>query len=60
MPKYTAQQFEEMTGKMPVQDDLERLNCDRAGELGHFHCGHCPEHNKPRFWCGCWQNTEDK
>lgn len=52
--KYTAKQFKEMTGHKPSQDDLERLNCDQEGDLGHFHCGYCEEHSKPRFVCGCW------
>lgn len=52
--KFTAQQFEEMTGFPAIEDDLERLNCDQAGEIGHGGCGFCPDHKKPRFVCGCF------
>jgi hypothetical protein len=58
--KYTAQQFEEMTGNPPIQDDLERLNCDGAGSIGHGGCGLCPEHNKPRFICGCFNMSSEE
>lgn len=50
--KFTRQQFEEMVGNPPKDDDLERLNCDRPGEIGHLACGHCSHCNKPRFICG--------
>lgn len=43
----------EMTDREPERDDLERVNCDKAGEFGHFMCGICAEHTKPRFECGC-------
>ncbi len=39
--------------RVPHQDDLERASCDRAGEAGHWSCGVCKDHNKPRFICGC-------
>ena len=42
-----------MTGKWPIDDMLERVNCKRAGESGHRQCGWCSLHNKPRFECGC-------
>ena len=54
---YTAEQYKERTGHEPVDDDLERLNCERAGELGHFHCGFCQLHMKPRHVCGCWRDS---
>ena len=50
----TEKQFIEMTGSEPVQDDLERTNCENAGQAGHHYCGVCPDHNKPRFICGCF------
>lgn len=49
----TAETFEQKTGRAPDQDDLHRCNCDKAGELGHWFCGWCQEHDKPRFMCGC-------
>lgn len=38
-PRITAEYFEKHTGFLPKDDDLERANCPRSGELGHFHCG---------------------
>lgn len=34
-------------------DCEERINCDKVGETGHYNCGICSIHNKPRFQCGC-------
>jgi hypothetical protein len=34
-------------------DDHERATCSRAGEIGHWTCGMCREHDCPRFQCGC-------
>jgi hypothetical protein len=48
----TAKQFEQITGRPPEQDDLERVNCPQAGSIGHEHCGTCPVCNLPRFMCG--------
>lgn len=31
--------FKLHTGRDPIQDDLERCNCDKAGETGHDFCG---------------------
>jgi len=47
----TAAEFEKVTGVPPVQDDLERVNCDKAGELGHLSCGVC-DCGMPMFMCG--------
>lgn len=49
----TAEEFEQLFGQRPIQDDLERVNCPIVGGLGHFQCGVCPAHEKPRFMCGC-------
>ena len=46
----TADKFKEATGLDPENDDLERCNCEKAGEPGHYCCGWC-EHNKPVFMC---------
>lgn len=35
----TRQFYREATGANPVHDDLERANCPKAGQLGHFACG---------------------
>src|SRR3990167_5489851 len=45
--------FKRMTGCPPIQDDLARCNCKRAGQLTHTMCGICKTHDKPRFVCGC-------
>lgn len=47
-----AQEFEARTGYAPVDDDLERVNCDRIGEIGHQQCGWCEQCKGPRFQCG--------
>jgi len=49
----TYVQFFKATGHTPVNDDLERVNCEKAGEFGHMSCGWCEEHNQPEFYCGC-------
>lgn len=48
----SADEFEEMCGRAPVQDDLERANCSEAGKPGHSMCGVCERCSKPRFECG--------
>jgi len=55
----TAAEYQELTGFEPIQDDLERTNCSRVGMIGHWFCGVCPDHNKPRFVCGC-EATKEK
>ena len=44
-----AEYFEECVGYPPVHDDLERCNCEHAGELGHSDCGWDEEEDLPRF-----------
>lgn len=34
-------------------DCAERTACEKVGGIGHFQCGTCPEHNRPRHHCGC-------
>ena len=46
-------EFLERFGYIPEHDDLDRVNCNKVGEIGHWACGICPNHNKPRFECGC-------
>jgi hypothetical protein len=53
MKKITAKIFKAKTGRSPELDDLERVNCDKAGEVGHYSCGWCHDHQKPVFECGC-------
>lgn len=48
----TAEQFEKATGQKSEKDDLERCNCNKAGELGHLMCGWNKTANLPVFMCG--------
>lgn len=34
-------------------DDLARIECTKAGQVGHSGCGWCKEHNRPSFECLC-------
>jgi hypothetical protein len=45
--KITAELFRAATGHDPVNDDLERANCPKAGQLGHHHCGWDHDRNLP-------------
>jgi hypothetical protein len=47
----TEVEFKEKTGREPEQDDLERVNCNKVGQLGHWMCGWCATSAKPRFEC---------
>lgn len=49
----TAADFTQRFGFAPEQDDLQRANCTESGKVGHYMCGVCPKHDKPRFVCGC-------
>ena len=52
MTEITSEQFITAFGAEPVQDDLERCNCDKAGEKGHFYCGWNHQKNGPVFMHG--------
>lgn len=54
----TREEFINVVGQEPVKDDLPRANCKKAGKAGHRFCGVCPEHAKPRFFCGCFNRGE--
>ena len=45
------EEYKKRFGVEPRQDDLERVNCSRAGQALHQQCGVCEECNKPRFMC---------
>jgi hypothetical protein len=51
MQPITAAEYLQRFGVAPEQDDLDRVNCDRAGAVGHSTCGVCPMHKHPRFMC---------
>lgn len=44
----TAEQFKALTGFEDTQDDLERVNCPKAGQPGHESCG-LNSYGLPRF-----------
>ena len=48
----TEEQFEQAVGRTPEQDDLERCNCSRAGEIMHTQCGWNHVKNLPVFMVG--------
>ena len=51
--KITVRQFTKHTGHKPVNDDIARANCDKAGEIGHMACGWCYEHHLPYTQHNC-------
>lgn len=52
MNEITAEKFKEATGREPEDDDLERCNCGKAGQMGHFMCGWNSKLNLPVFMAG--------
>lgn len=48
----TRQQYLEAVGTAPIQDDLERCNCHKAGTPGHTSCGWNFYLNRPVFMGG--------
>ena len=59
MKVWTQKQLDELRNMPGMPDDLERVNCEKAGEFGHRWCGTCPEHKIPRLSCGCGANVRD-
>ena len=49
----TAEEYRAAFGREPMGGELECVNCRRAGEFGHWFCGVCRTHKRPRFRCGC-------
>lgn len=45
----TSEMFKKATGFEDSQDDLERCNCEKAGEIGHSSCGWNYHKNLPMF-----------
>lgn len=45
----TEIEFNELVGRLPEQDDLERVNCEQAGTRGHSSCGLCKDCGYPNF-----------
>lgn len=46
----TREEFVAATGDEPRDDDLERANCDRVGQRGHYLCGWNAATNLPRWF----------
>ncbi len=46
---FTAADFEAATGRSPTQDDLDRVNCRKAGDPMHSMCGWNYKHDCPMF-----------
>ena len=44
-----TKEFTLATGRLPENADLERVNCNEVGSVGHYMCGVCHEHSMPRF-----------
>lgn len=51
--KMNVKGFVRRVKRLPTHDDLDRVNCDVAGKVGHLGCGWCPKHDGPAFQCGC-------
>lgn len=47
----TLEEFIAKTGRKPEADDLDRVNCLRAGQYGHMACGWCAVCDAPAFEC---------
>ncbi len=52
MATITAEDFEAATGRAPEYDDLDRVNCPKAGQTCHRQCGWDAEANLPVFMTG--------
>lgn len=58
MAEITAEQYEAATGHAPEHDDLERSNCDKAGQIGHTQCGWDDDRNLPEFIASAYRFKE--
>lgn len=45
----TEEYFYKATGRQPKEDDMERVNCPKAGESGHNNCGWNYVYNCPAY-----------
>lgn len=48
----TEEIFKNATGFEAQDDDIERCNCQKAGQDGHIFCGWNKELNQPVFYGG--------
>lgn len=50
--KITRERFRAAVGREPQNDDLERCNCPKVGQIGHFMCGWNERLEMPVFFVG--------
>lgn len=60
METISAEKYEHATGHPPERDDLERCNCDKAGQPGHTQCGWNNHADLPVFMAGVETNKEPR
>jgi hypothetical protein len=53
------EEFTKRFGQPPEDDDLDLVNCKKVGVVGHWFCGICEVHGKPRVYCGCQARALD-
>lgn len=54
---------EDWAGKIGVEiedDELERVNCQQAGEFGHWYCGICKFCSGPACRCLSWHSKGER
>lgn len=60
----TESAFNILFGRWPEEDDLERVNCLKAGKIGHHCCGLCSKCGYPRFMfnrnCQHWHDIREE
>ncbi len=57
MRTITRTDFVAHVGREPKDDDLERCNCPKAGQLGHQACGWDEETQLPVFMVGFYKRN---
>lgn len=45
----TTEHFKRSTGRDPEHDDLDRCNCNKLGQPGHYLCGWDDPTDLPKF-----------
>lgn len=45
-------------GRDPQPWEMDRINCPKAGTIGHYACGWCTFHRQPILVCGCRYREE--
>lgn len=39
--------------RQPTAEEMNKINCDQSGVIGHTLCGWCTKHDRPRLVCKC-------